>query len=137
MKNTITENLIIIERVDVMKKTFKITGIIIISLILVYFLYKHISIMRCEYLTDKYAHEYVDIVLDGCEPERLEKIKVLDYKDGYVRIYYVLDYYGTNEPGYGFIAEIKDGKRIRPDLQDTCVWSKYGNADEYIWPYGR
>ena len=120
-----------------MKKTVKVAGITIISIIFVCVLYWGVSIIKCEYLTHKYAQEYVDIVLEDYEPERLHKIKVLDYDDGYVRIYYVLDYHGTTKPGYGFIAEIKDGKRIRPDLMDHCVWSNYGSADDYIWPYGR
>ena len=100
-------------------------------------MYWCISIVKCEYLTYKYAQEYVDIVLDGYEPDRLEKIKVLDYNYGYVRIYYVLNHYETKEPGYGFVAEIKNGERINPELMDSCVWSRHGNADEYIWPYGR
>ena len=120
-----------------MKKTAKTICIVIIFLIVAFFVYWGISVLKCEYLTHKYAHEYVDIVLDGCEPERLDKIKVLNYDDGYVRIYYVLDYYGTTEPGYGFVAEIKNGERIRPDLMDDCVWSDYGSADDFVWPYGR
>lgn len=120
-----------------MKKMAKVIGITLISIIFACFLFWGISIVKCEYLTHRYAQKYVDIVLDGCEPERLHKLKVLNYNDGYIRIYYVLDYYGTTEQDYGFIAEIKDGKRMNPKLADDCVWSNYGSADDYIWPYGR
>ena len=127
----------LLKRGRVYEKTAKVICVTIISTIFACFLYWGISIIKCEYLTYKYAQKYVDIVLDGCEPEGLHKIKVLNYNGGYIRIYYVLDYYGTTEPGYGFVAEIANGERIRPDLMDHCVWSNYGSADDYIWPYGR
>ncbi len=120
-----------------MKKTIKLASMVLIFIIFVFVLCWGVSIIKCEYLTHKYAQEYERIVLDGCEPERLHKIKVLDCKDSYIRIYYVLDYYGTTKPGYGFVAEIKDGERMNPALADKCIWSNYGSADGYIWPYGR
>ena len=91
--------------------------------------------LKCEYLTQRYAEEYVDVVLGDIEPERLHTIKVLDYNDEYVRIYYVLDHFETRRPGYGFVAEISNDKRINSNHMEYCVWSKYGSASSVVWPY--
>ena len=102
-----------------------------------YAVYWGASILWCEHLTDKYSQNYVDKVLEDVEPERLHKFKVISCKHDYVKIYYVLNHYETMEPAYGFVAEFKNGERINPEVSDKCVWSSYGSADGFVWPYGR
>ena len=69
--------------------------------------------------------------------KELIRLKILAYYDDHAEVYYVTS---TKE----FDTEIGDvvsfrkenGKWICDGYPHT-IWSKHGNADEYIWPYGR
>ena len=116
-------------------KIFKKTILILILALVIPFAVKWtVDIIKCEMLTKEYGGEYVDIVLEDMDCERLAKIKVLEYSDNFAKIYYVLNHYKTMKPAYGFLVEIKDGKRTG---SEHCVWSSMGSADGFIWPYGR
>ena len=116
-------------------KKLKTTVLIIISAFVLFWIG---SIAVCEYNTYKYGEIFRNTkihdiggegYLDDCN------IKVLIYNDDYAEVYAVFEN-DLNEVGllYYFIKN-DDGNWIF-DYYDA-VYSKTGNADGFIWPYGR
>ena len=111
---------------------------IILSLILIFVAGWGCSIISCEYLTSRYGYQFEEWHKESdMLGKELIRFKVLAYYDDHAEVYYVTS---TKE----FDIELGDivnfrkenGKWIIDGYPDT-VWSKHGNADGYIWPYGR
>jgi len=86
------------------------------------------SMAKCEFITSKHIKEFKvpdEVIVWSGE---LDNMKLLDYSLASASLYY----YDTE---IGF--EIKYVKQNGFWEMETwrCVWSKSGNADEFVWPY--
>ncbi len=106
---------------DVMKKVLK-TVIFLLLAIWV------ISILKCEVLTLLYKNNYKEIPYF----EDIDRMRVLNRTSDTARVYYIVE---DNELGIVVNFSKNNGKWFFDNYD--CVWSEQGNADSYIWPYGR
>lgn len=126
-----------ITRKKLIKNIIKYTILSVISVVLlilsVRFLVRMYDIARCERLTQKYGYEFKD-EYKQCSmlPEEIEYFKVLDYEEEYAEVYYVTKDYGSAN----LLKFSKEENKWVMTSWDT-IWSKYGSADGYIWPYRR
>ena len=125
-----------------MKAVFKairtILLTIIISLILIFMAWWGLSIASCEYLTLRYGYRFEELYKENnMIGDELVRFKIIAYYDDYAEVYYVTRIKGTDfKSGDVLRFRKEDGKWIYDGWPRT-VWSNHGNADEYIWPYGR
>lgn len=112
-----------------MKTFFKIIGIIILVSVFIYFTCWSVSHLECEYLTNKYRDQFVE--LEGVKDASL--FRIIYYTGEYAEIY-VVNFKERN----GMIHKYKkkDGKWEYFKMGE-CIWADYGSADDTIWPYGR
>lgn len=91
------------------------------------------SYARCELLTYQHGQEFETLYKANNMIGEQEYLKVLDYSDASARIYYV----SINGYGGNILKFVKnDGKWVY-DSWERVVWSKYGSADGFVWPYIR
>ena len=109
-----------------MKKIFKI---LILSLLISFTTYWSLSILKCEYLTSMHIKEFVHIE----EVNHSSMIKVIEYNNNYATLYCV-NFIGYNSNIYTCRKE--NGKWVYDNWENT-VWTKYGTAESFIWPYGK
>ena len=107
----------------------KILKILIISVIICFTTYWSLSILKCEYLTFMHKNEFNHIK----EINESSMVKIIEYNDNYARVY-CINYNVHNGTICRLIKE--DGLWVF-DVWGRCIWSKYGSADGFIWPYGR
>lgn len=89
------------------------------------------SLMYCEVLTYKHKNEFSSQYHQTNVLNRIDYLKVIRYQEDFAKIYYV----SKGESGSIIEFEQKeDGWEI---LGWKTVWSKYGSADGFIWPYIR
>lgn len=113
-----------------MKKTLKIILIIALIFLVVW----GISMLKCEYLTARYGHEF-----DLEEPykqnsliPKTQSFKVMSYGKELAELYCIGDNYSM---GNLLIFKKADGKWTYYKLGE-CVWTALGgNADNDVWPY--
>ena len=95
------------------------------------------AVVRCEWLTAKYADPaMISACREAWPTDGYKKFKVLDYeRDGYARIYAVDAFVG-----YEFVLLADWNADGEPIWKVDCweaVWAKQGSADGFIWPYFR
>ena len=104
--------------------------IIIAAILLIIF----VPYIKVEILTMLYGEQFEELHNASGWVDEINFYKIMKYKDDYAEVYYVsIDDAGENEGGflYKFIKE--DDEWILDNW--NCIWSKHGNADEFIWPY--
>ena len=89
------------------------------------------SVIDCEIKTNKLKTEFEQIIYDEMELDKNGRFKVLYFDNNYARVYYANDNIGNL---YGFI---KNGDKWNMYGLMHTVWSRSGNADGFLWPYGR
>lgn len=113
-----------------MSKKIKIILSVLTAILVLPFAIWGVSVLRCEILTnscgDEFAEGYKQCNMIG----DIEYLKVLDYSDSSARVYYVSeDYFSGNV--FTFTEENGVWKMEKWET----VWSKYGSADGFLWPY--
>ncbi|MBE6617992.1 MAG: hypothetical protein E7627_08665 [Ruminococcaceae bacterium] len=115
-----------------MKKTITLPKVII-AIIILFALFWVGSILKCEIQTlihlDEFGDKWTENTMLG-EPDRLI---VLKYSDNYAELYH------KNEHGGNVISFKRNDVNEEWSYngwKDT-VWSRYGSADDFIWPYIR
>lgn len=102
------------------------------TIVLTVILYPYV---RAEYLTLKYGKEFVGLEYDIMDNTTYHK--VIDYEDiGYGRklakVFYV------SSGSFGCVVFFsKNSDQVWEMVDYMPIWSKYGNADEWYWPYYR
>ncbi|MDL2281329.1 hypothetical protein LJC10_05705 [Selenomonadales bacterium OttesenSCG-928-I06] len=120
-----------------MKKLLKILLILLIGVVFSFFIYWRLAILECERFTSEYGKEFETIYQENTSIGEIDYLKVLDYSDTFARVYYVSTYPEVgNACGDIVTFTKKDGQWVYNCWEKT-VWSKKGNADDYIWPYIR
>lgn len=110
-----------------MKRKLKILLIISLCLFLSFW---GISILRCEVLTIQHGNEFENGYMQTNMISEPDYLKVLNYSNISARVYYVNKYSGN------VISFIKKDSSWHMTEWDT-IWSKFGSADDFIWPYIR
>jgi hypothetical protein len=90
-----------------------------------------VAIIRCEILTSVYGKEFIGLDRQTNMLAGGRTVKVLNYSDNSARVYYN-DRFG----GDILIFEKKNGE-WKLAVWERTVWSKYGSADDFMWPYIR
>ena len=121
-----------------MKKIFKGILVFILTFILIFLLIWFSAIIKHEYLTLRYGHQFKELYKENpMIGEDLFRFKVMEYNDNYASIYYVSGYRDDGTKwGNSLRFKKENGKWIFTGAWST-VWSNRGSADGYIWPYGR
>ena len=123
----------------VCKLILKILLIIIICYIILFAAKWAYDYSYCEYLTSKYGYQFKDLYKENAliGPD-LFYLKVMKYDEEYTRVYYVTGYKEDNIKTGNTLGFTKvDGKWVFTGKWST-IWTELGgNADGFIWPYGR
>lgn len=104
------------------KKGIVILAIVILSVLMFPYL-------KSEYLTKKYGYEFYGLEKLTSMLDESDYYKVIDYSSETAVVLYVSEYskdeitFAKDESGFWTIQEWK------------TIWSKYGSADEFYWPY--
>ena len=103
-----------------------IVSILFLCLLLVWI----VPYIQYETLTAKYGDEFMDLEKNTQMIDEADYLKVLEYSETFARVYYVSD------TGGDILTFCKtDGAWNLERGGWKTIWSKYGNADEFIWPY--
>ena len=105
----------------------KVIGILIVIVLLIIFPY-----MKAEWLTAQYGNEFDDLYKESHMLDSISYFKVMKYSEMEAEVYYVQG----EHLGADLFTFIKDNNQWKLDSWET-VWSKYGSADKFIWPYYR
>ena len=120
-----------------MKKIFKGILVFILTFILIFLLIWFSAIIKHEYLTLRYGHQFKELYKENSMIGDVYRFKVIECNDKYAEVYYVSEYKETgNKAGSTLKFQKVDNEWIFTGAWST-VWSKHGSADGYIWPYGR
>ncbi|MEL4105491.1 hypothetical protein IZU99_04010 [Oscillospiraceae bacterium CM] len=111
-----------------MKKTL----IVILFLILFCFVLFWVgSFTYCEILTVRHGQEFTELYKLTNMIDKVDYLKVLNYSDNIAKVYYVAEHAGGD-----VIIFTKQSNEWELEKWYT-VWSKYGSADDFMWPYIR
>lgn len=111
-----------------MKKQIKKVFLLLTALLLVFWLG---SVVKCEILTLLHGQEF-DQLWKGTALADPEYWKVLEYHADHAGVYYV----GPDDQGGTVLYFVRDGENWVLDGWGP-YWSKYGSADDIVWPYIR
>ena len=100
------------------------TGLIILLLLLVFFPY-----IRAEYLTFRYGNEFIGLEQQTGILYSSTYHKVIEYSEKEATVFYV----SSNTDG-NVITFKKENNAWILDTWKT-IWSFYGSADQFYWPY--
>ncbi|MBE7026353.1 MAG: hypothetical protein E7410_02125 [Ruminococcaceae bacterium] len=105
--------------------------ILIISLIV--FVFWGIPMLKCEYLTARYGHEFdlSQVPEENSMLGKVEWFKILSYNDDIAQIYYIDEDFSTGN----ILTFKKVSGEWKYDSWDTLWTARGGNADENVWPY--
>ena len=124
-----------------MKAVFKAIRTILLAIllipILIFMIWWGCSIASCEYLTLRYGYQFEDLYEENTMFGELMRFKVLTYNNDYAEVYYVTGTEKYDTEGGDVVSFRKEKGKWISDGYPHTIWSKHGNADEYIWPYGR
>ena len=120
-----------------MKKLLKGIGILILTCILIFMLIWFLSIIKCEYLTLMYGGQFEEVYKENTMIGDVYRFKVIEYNDKYAEVYYVSGNKETGSKGGDTLKFKRVGNKWTFTGAWSTVWSKYGSADGFIWPYGR
>ena len=104
-------------------KKYIILSIVLILLGVIFFPY-----LKVEYLTMKYGDEFVGLEQQTKMLNDAKYLKVFSYNDTEAVVYYLSD-------TRSLITFNKDSDNNWQYKEWRVIWSKSGNADEFIWPY--
>ncbi len=113
-----------------MKKFLKCISIIVF----IVFAFWGSCMLKCEYLTARYGHEFdfESVIEENTMISEPECFKILSYKEEYAKIYYIEKRFSA---GHILIFK-KDNDKLRYDDWEKTVWSSLGgSADDNVWPY--
>lgn len=100
-------------------------------LILVFFTFWLISYFKCEIQTIKYGNEFEKLYEETGMIDSVDYLKVLKYSEEEAKVYYV----SKNIKGdIIYFIKSTEGWKLKNWIS---VWSKYGSADNILWPYIR
>ena len=113
-----------------MKFFLKFISVILVIIFIVW----GIPMIKCEYLTAKYGHEFDLTAIPEEDPMLSEPdwFRILSYNDKYTEIYYISE---------GFrLGSILSFKKVhgewKYDSPANTIWTALGgNADNDVWPY--
>ncbi len=112
-----------------MKKSTKIliisAAILIIALIVFY------PYIKAEYLTAKYGDEFNGLEQQTRMMDPASYHKVIEYSKSHATVFYVWSESG----GCVMLFEQEDNNWEISTWE--VIWSRYGSADEFYWPYYR
>lgn len=108
-----------------MKKMIKVLGLIFLAFV-IFWLYSYFS---CELKTFKHGNEFKNLYSETGIINSVDYLKVLDYSDDAAKIYYVSKNTGGN---IVYFMKLNNKWHLK---NWASVWSKYGNADNIVWPY--
>lgn len=95
-----------------------------------------VSLIRCEILTAKFnGNELISVCEENNMIGEIDTLKVLEKNP-----FFFLKVYVRNEQGGHVMLLEKDMNTIQKQWKIAywwTVWSKYGSADGFIWPYIR
>ena len=97
--------------------------IVLILLGVIFFPY-----LKVEYLTMKYGDEFVGLEEQTNMLKDSKYLKVFSYNDTYAIVFYVSD-------SGDLISFCRDSNNNWKKDEWKTIWSRSGNADEFIWPY--
>ena len=110
------------------QKIFLIIFIIIVTCFLLFWIG---SILRCEVLTSQHKEEFATLYKLTNMIGSVDYLKVMDYSDSKARVYYV-----TKKDSGNLITFVKQKGQWKLKKWAT-IWSHYGSADGFVWPYFR
>ena len=112
-----------------MKKSTKIliisAAILIIALIVFY------PYIKAEYLTVKYGDEFNGLEQQTKMMDPASYHKVIEYSKSHATVFYVLSGKG------GCVIVFEKENNNWEIVTWEMIWSHYGSADEFYWPYYR
>lgn len=111
------------------RKAKKIIKIFIITFFVIWFF----SIIKCEILTQLHGREFSKGYWETNMIGRCDYLKVINYSSDSAKVYYV----ETKVYGYGDLLSFKKINDSWIIEKWETIWSKYGSADDFIWPYLR
>ena len=113
-----------------MKKILKV--MCVLGLIL--FVFWGWNVLKCEYLTLRYAHEF-DFTVAAEENTMIskpERVKILSCNSDSARVYYVEKDFAAGH----ILAFKKEQGKWKYDRWEKTAWSSLGgSADDDVWPY--
>lgn len=113
-----------------MKRILKYICIIV----LIAFAFWGSCMLKCEYLTARYAHEFdfESVTEENTMISRPEYFKILSYKEDFSKIYYIEKHFSAGH----VLTFKKTNDQWTYDSWEQTVWSSLGgSADGNVWPY--
>lgn len=89
------------------------------------------SILKCEILTLQYGKQFDGLYEQTRMIDEVDYWKVMEYSDSTARVYYV-----TKQVFGNIVTFEKQNGQWQMKVWE-CVWSHYGSASDFIWPYVR
>lgn len=111
----------------------KVSKKVILVGLIGFLLYWGISIIKCEILTHRYGEQFSEIYRENTMIGEIDYFKILNYSDSEARVYYVSE----NRSGGDILIFEKEGDLWVYRSWERTVWSKFGSADGFMWPYIR
>lgn len=106
------------------KKTIILIFVFILLFAIIIFPY-----LKAEYLTYCYGEEFVGLEQQTQMMDGATYLKVVDYSKNRAQVFYVLS--GKGGCVITFDKEVENWKIATWKM----IWSHYGSADEFFWPY--
>ena len=107
---------------------------IVLIIFVVFLLFWPVSVLKCERLTDMYAHEFSDAREETNLLSECETFKILEYTESYAVGYYITIGSGSGNKLY---FERENGQDVWNLSHWETIWSTSGSADGFLWPYIR
>ena len=108
--------------------------IILVCILLLSILFWGGSILKCEILSRKYVHQFIDAYKENTILSECETIKVLEYTETTACVYYITQ---MRSSGNILYFERSNANSEWEFVNWNVIWSKHGSADGFVWPYIR
>ncbi len=114
-----------------MKKHIKRLPLYIpLAIVLVFLVVWGASLLKCEFLTNKYYDELEYAHLENTMLGKINSFKVLKCDGKTAEVYYLCE-----DNTVGNVLKLQKENNEWKEISWNTIWSKQGSADEMIWPY--
>lgn len=111
------------------KKAF----LFLLAILMMFLLFWLLSFAKCEYLTTLYGDQFEDLYREHTMIATPDYLKVLEYTDVSAKVYYVKKGVGGNVLSFERAASHEEWRFV----EWITIWSKFGSASDFVWPYIR